>query len=128
MIKKLCLVFLGFSLLLFSCHRRTFPGGEGEIVTETGLASYYADKFEGRQTSNGDIFHQSKLTAAHKYITFGTIVRVTNLTNHKTVIVRINDRGPFISGRIIDLSKSAASQLDMLETGVVKVKIEYRRK
>ncbi len=113
------IVLLCTILFLTSCSRK---------ITENGKASYYADKFEGRQTSNGETFDQSKLTAAHNYIPFGTIARVTNLTNHKTVIVRINDRGPFVTGRIIDLSKSAASLIDMLEAGVVKVKIEYRKK
>jgi rare lipoprotein A len=127
MIKKSFLCFLCLSLLLVSCHRKLFPGG-GEIITEIGIASYYSDKFEGRLTSNGEIFDQSKMTAAHKKLAFGTVARVTNLTNHKSVIVRINDRGPFIEGRIIDLSKAAASQIDMLETGVVKVKIEYQKK
>lgn len=128
MIKKAFLCFLCLSLLLVSCHRRLFPRNGGEIITETGYASYYSDKFEGSTTANGEIFHQSKLTAAHKKIAFGTIARVTNLTNHKLVIIRINDRGPFIAGRIIDLSKSAAGQIDMIEAGVVKVKIEYRNK
>lgn len=127
MIKKTFSYFLCLSLLLVSCHRKLFPGS-GEIVTETGIASYYADKFEGRSTSNGEIFDQSKLTAAHKKIAIGTVVRVTNLTNHKSVMVRINDRGPFIAGRIIDLSKAAASEIDMIQAGILKVKIEYRKK
>jgi len=128
MIKKTFLCFLCLSLLLVSCHRKLFPGGGGEIISEIGIASYYSDKFEGGKTSNGEIFDQSKLTAAHKKLAFGTIVRVTNLTNHKSVIIRINDRGPFIAGRIIDLSKAAASQIDMIEAGVSKVKIEYQKK
>ncbi len=128
MIKKAFLFLLCLSLLLVSCHRKLFPGSGGKIITEIGNASYYSDKFEGSFTSNGEIFYQSKLSAAHKKITFGTIARVTNLTNHKSVIVRINDRGPFIAGRIIDLSKSAAFQIDMVEAGVVKVKIEYQKR
>ena len=124
---KFLIVFF-FSILLFSCHRKSIPSGEGIIVTETGYASFYSDKFDGRSTSNGETFRQNKLTAAHKKIPFGTNVKVTNLSNDKSVIVRINDRGPFVSGRIIDLSKAAAKQIDMIGAGVAKVKIEYRKK
>ena len=125
---KKILAFLSFSLLLFACHRKSIPGGEGNIVTETGNASFYSDKFDGKLTTNGETFKQNKLTAAHKKIAFGTNVKVTNLSNDKSVIVRINDRGPFVSGRMIDLSKAAAKQIDMIDAGVAKVKIEYRRK
>ena len=79
--------------------------------SESGMASYYADKYNGRKTSNGEIFKQHKLTAAHKTLPFGTKVKVTNLSNGQSVKVRINDRGPFIQGRIIDLSKKAAKKL-----------------
>jgi rare lipoprotein A len=128
MLKKPFIYFCCLSLLLVSCHRKLFPGSGGEKITETGYASYYSDKFEGSTTANGEIFHQSKLTAAHKKIAFGTVARVTNLNTNKSVIVHINDRGPFIAGRIIDLSKSAASHIKMIDAGVVKVKIEYRKK
>ncbi len=110
-------------LLLCSCHRKTAGGSSSG--TESGYASYYADKYEGRKTSNGEIFRQRKLTAAHKTLPFGTKVKVTNLSNGQTVRVRINDRGPFIEGRIIDLSKAAAKKVDMISAGVIKVKIRY---
>lgn len=110
-------------LLLCSCHRKTAGGSSSG--TESGYASYYADKYEGRKTSNGEIFRQRKLTAAHKTLPFGTKVKVTNLSNGQTVRVRINDRGPFIEGRIIDLSKAAAKKIDMISAGVIKVKIRY---
>lgn len=97
-------------------------------VTKTGKASFYADKYEGRKTANGEIFRQNQLTAAHKKLPFGTQVKVTNLANGKSVNVRINDRGPFVKGRIIDLSKSAAKEIDMIGAGVAKVKISYRKK
>lgn len=84
--------------------------------------------FDGGKTASGETFHQNKLTAAHKKLPFGTIVKVTNLSNNKSVTVRINDRGPFVSGRIIDLSKAAAQQIDLVAAGVTKVKIEYRKK
>jgi rare lipoprotein A len=90
---------------------------------ETGMASYYADEFDGRQTSNGEKFDQSELTAAHKTLPFGTKVLVTNLENGRSVVVRINDRGPFAEGRIIDLSRSAAEKIGITESGVARVKI-----
>jgi rare lipoprotein A len=89
-----------------------------------GQASYYADKFHGRTTANGEIFDMNGLTAAHKTLPFGTICRITNLENNKSVIVRINDRGPFVGGRVIDLSKGAAMAVDGLKSGVFEVKIE----
>lgn len=125
--KNKFIVFLFFSLFLVACHRKSIPGGGGKTVTETGYASFYSDKFDGGKTSNGEAFRQNKLTAAHKKLPFGTMVKVTNLSNNKSVTVRINDRGPFVSGRIIDLSKSAAKQINMISAGVAKVKIEYRK-
>ena len=89
-----------------------------------GIASYYADKFVGRTTANGDKYKHNKLTAAHKTLPFGTKVKVTNLSNKKTVVVVINDRGPFVKGRIIDLSKSAAKKLDFVNDGITKVRIK----
>ena len=91
---------------------------------ETGQASWYGGKFQGRQTANGEIFDTNLLTAAHKTLPFNTVVKVTNLKNNKSVDVRINDRGPFIEGRIIDLSRAAASQIDMTVSGVAPVKLE----
>lgn len=89
-----------------------------------GKASYYSDEFEGRQTANGEIYDADLLTAAHKTIAFGTIIKVTNLKNGKEVIVKINDRGPFKGDRIIDLSRAAAEQLGMIRDGVVDVECE----
>jgi rare lipoprotein A len=93
---------------------------------ESGKASYYADKFKGRKTANGQVFRQNKRTAAHKTLPFGTKVKVKNLSNGRTVKVRINDRGPFVQGRIIDLSKKAAKRLYMVKAGVTEVKISYK--
>jgi rare lipoprotein A len=95
----------------------------GQSYKETGLASFYADKFEGRTTANGEKYKHSKHTAAHKTLPFGTILSVINLENGKVVTVRVNDRGPFVKGRIIDLSKSAAKELNFINQGVTKVKI-----
>ena len=97
-------------------------------ATRKGLASYYADSYEGKTTANGEIYRQGKITAAHKTLPFGTKVEVTNLSNNKSVVVRINDRGPYISGRIIDLTKAAAKEIDMVGAGVAKVKIRYKKK
>ncbi|MEM9982330.1 MAG: septal ring lytic transglycosylase RlpA family protein, partial [Bacteroidota bacterium] len=91
---------------------------------QKGKASYYADKFNGRKTASGEIFSNNKMTAAHRTLAFNTVVRVTNLTNNKSVVVRINDRGPYAHNRIIDLSKVAARKLDMIRTGTAKVKVE----
>ncbi|MEP6465041.1 MAG: septal ring lytic transglycosylase RlpA family protein [Parafilimonas sp.] len=100
----------------------------GKYLTETGNASYYGNQFVHRPMANGRKFSQHKLTAAHKTLPLGTKVTVINLTNHKRVRVRITDRGPFISGRIIDLSKKAARRIDMINAGVAQVEIKYRKK
>src|SRR5688572_32693428 len=82
--------------------------------TQTGKASFYADKFEGSPTASGEKYRHNKLTAAHKSLPFGTKVKVTNLANNQTVEVVINDRGPYVDGRVIDLSKSAAEKLGFI--------------
>ncbi|WP_376984021.1 septal ring lytic transglycosylase RlpA family protein [Borrelia recurrentis] len=89
-----------------------------------GLASWYGEAFHGKTTANGEKFDMTALTAAHKELPFNSVVRVTNLLNNRTVVVRINDRGPFRRDRIIDLSKSAAEKLDFIGIGVAPVKIE----
>src|SRR5690606_10327493 len=96
-------------------------------ITEFGQASYYADKFSGRKTASGEMFRQRKRTAAHRSLPFGTKVWVKNLQNGKKVKVRINDRGPFVSGRVIDLSKKAARKISMVKAGVVPVEIIYKK-
>jgi rare lipoprotein A len=96
-------------------------------TTFRGFASYYGDKFHGRTTANGEVFDQEALTAAHKTLPFGTIVKVTNVKNNRTVVVRVNDRGPFVEGRIIDLSRRAAEEIDMIRAGVTEVEIEIVR-
>lgn len=97
-------------------------------ITESGKASFYADKFDGRPTSSGEIFKQNKLTAAHRTLPFGTKVKVVNQANGRSVKVVINDRGPFVSGRIIDLSKKAARKIGIVGAGVASVEISYKRK
>ncbi|MDR0403505.1 MAG: septal ring lytic transglycosylase RlpA family protein [Treponema sp.] len=92
--------------------------------SQEGIASWYGAEFEGKPTASGEIFNASQLTAAHPTLPFGTMLRVTNRHNNKTVTVRINDRGPFVSARIIDLSRAAAQQLDMIKTGTAPVFLE----
>ena len=91
---------------------------------QIGTSSYYGKKFHKLPTASGEIFNMYKLTAAHRVLPLGTIVRVTNLTNGRWVIVKVNDRGPFIEGRILDLSFAAALELEMVEAGTAKVMIE----
>ena len=97
-------------------------------ATETGMASFYSDKFEGKQTASGEIYKASKMTAAHRTLPFGTKVNVTNLTNNRSVTVTVNDRGPFVKDRIIDLSRAAAVKLDYIDQGVTRVQIEPLKK
>lgn len=99
------------------------PSGK-VLLTLEGVASYYADDFHGKLTSNGEVFNMNDLTAAHRTFPFGTSVRVTNLDNMKAVVVRVNDRGPFKDGRIIDLSLAAAKELDLVRNGTARVKLE----
>ncbi|MCX6153693.1 MAG: septal ring lytic transglycosylase RlpA family protein [Candidatus Kapabacteria bacterium] len=88
-----------------------------------GKASYYADSFNGKMTANGEIFLNNAMTAAHKELAFGTLLSVKNLNSGKTATVRVNDRGPFVGDRIIDLSKAAAIEIEMLSQGVAEVEI-----
>ena len=103
-------------------------GGKSKGKTMTGMASYYANKFNGRKTASGERYRSKKLTAAHRTLPFGTMVKVTNLKNGKSVVVKINDRGPYAKGRIIDLSGAAAKQIAMVSDGVVKVRVELTGK
>lgn len=90
----------------------------------TMIASWYGPKFHGKLTANGEIYDQMAFTAASKKLKFGTLLKITNLRNNKSVIVRINDRGPYVRGRNLDLSKASALALGMMHRGVVKVKVE----
>ena len=94
------------------------------LLTLEGVASYYADDFHGKLTSNGETFDMNALTAAHRTFPFGTRIRVTNLENNRTVLVRVNDRGPFKEGRMIDLSLGAAKEINLVKTGTARVKLE----
>ncbi len=96
----------------------------GVVRTIDGIASWYGPRFHGRKTANGERYDQNQLTAAHKSLPFNTKVRVTNKRNGKSVVVRINDRGPFVGKRVIDLSRGAANVVDMIGAGVAPVTIE----
>ncbi|NOY58472.1 MAG: septal ring lytic transglycosylase RlpA family protein [Calditrichaeota bacterium] len=91
---------------------------------EQGIASFTADENQGKRTASGEIYNMREMVAAHKRLPFGTLVKVKNLKNGKTVVVRINDRGPYVRGRIIDLSFEAAKELDFVEEGTAKVELE----
>ena len=90
----------------------------------TMTASWYGPRFHGRLTANGETYNQMSFTAAHKSMSFGTFLKVTNIKNGKSVVVRINDRGPYVEGRDLDLSKGTAIALGMVKRGVIKVKVE----
>lgn len=115
MMKK-SISFLLFILLCTSAYTQSLP--------QTGKASYYSDRFQHRKTRSGQRYDKRKLTAAHRTLPLGTFVKVTNLNNNKSVVVKINDRGPMISNRCIDLSRAAAKEIGMLKKGVVPVRIE----
>ena len=109
------------------------PVQEGKVINTsiiryidrgTMRASWYGPRFHGRLTANGEIYDQNAYTAAHKSLRFGTLLRITNPRTNKSVIVRINDRGPYIPGRQIDLSKAVAEELDVIGSGVKKLTIE----
>ena len=95
---------------------------KSSLASDEGIASWYGNQFRGKKTANGEVFNPDALTAAHRTLPFGTKVRVTNLRNGKSVVVRINDRGPFIRGRVIDLSLGAAKLVGLTRLGVAKVK------
>ncbi len=99
-----------------------------EAYVSFGRASYYAAKFHGRRTASGERYKSNLMTAAHQTLPFGTLIKITNLRNLKSVVVRVNDRGPHVRGRIVDLSRTAAQLLDITSTGVALVKLEILTK
>lgn len=103
-------------------------GGTGPVAaipgyTQRGIASYYGEGFQGRLTANGETFDTRRLTCAHRTLPFDTMVRVRNLANDKEVTVRVNDRGPYVGGRIVDLTEAAAERIDMKKSGVARVEL-----
>ena len=120
--------WLPLLLLLQSCGSApsspTVSHSPTVVSVQQGKASYYGARHHGRKTASGEPFNKNALTAAHKTLPFGSRVRVTNLNNQKSVVVRINDRGPYTRGRIIDLSEQAAREINMIRAGVARVKVE----
>jgi rare lipoprotein A len=118
---------ISVTLLLFlagcASHRAHSPQADVTGYSESGKASYYAMKFQNRKTASGERFNNYAMTAAHKSLPFGTKVIVTNRKNGRTVTVRINDRGPFVKGRIIDLSRAAFAKIENIDKGLAEVKI-----
>lgn len=121
-------------LLLAGCGKRrvlvSVPGSADLRVERSeiyGIASWYGDPFHGRRTSNGEVYDMHAMTAAHRTLPFQTVIRVHNLDNGKKTQVRVNDRGPFVKGRIIDLSLSAAREIDMVGPGTARVRLEILR-
>ncbi|MGB7816960.1 MAG: septal ring lytic transglycosylase RlpA family protein [Methylotenera sp.] len=93
-----------------------------------GLASYYGAKFHGKRTASGEIFNKNAMTAAHRSLPFGTQIKVTNLRNGKSVTVKVNDRGPHVRGRIVDLSLGAAKKIGLVHSGTARVRLEVLKK
>ncbi len=106
-------------------NRESVPPTSGRVLlTLEGIASYYATEFHGKLTSNGETYDMNGISAAHRTFPFGTLVRVTNLENSLHVVVRINDRGPFVEGRIIDLSLGAAKEISLIQKGTARVRLD----
>jgi rare lipoprotein A len=95
--------------------------------TEVGVASWYGKRHQGKRTASGERFDEHAMTAAHPTLPFGTLLRVTNLENHRSAVVRVNDRGPFVDGRILDLSLAAARALGIADEGVARVRLQALR-
>ena len=134
---RLMPMLLGLLTLLASCHSsrsvskgpvRSSKAGTGRsAAVQTGLGSYYANKFAGRATASGSIYRPNEMTAAHNTLPFGTLIRVTNTRNGRSVEVTVTDRGPHTKGYIVDVSRRAAVELDIIEAGVVPVELAIVR-
>jgi rare lipoprotein A len=125
--RRRALALLAAPLLAISCAKKKsvrVPVTPRVGALETGIASWYGNPYHGRRAASGEIYDMEKLTAAHRTLPFHTWVEVTNLTNGKKVRVRITDRGPFVEGRIIDLSRAAAREIDLIGPGIAKVRLE----
>jgi peptidoglycan lytic transglycosylase len=133
------ILLVGFTMIADKEGKAEEPASKAETVNEENVtdnsivdfvkkgiwtASWYGPRFNGKTTANGEVFNQMAYTAAHKSLKFGTLLRLTNTQNQKSIVVRINDRGPYIRGRQLDLSKAAALSLGIERRGVAKVKVE----
>ncbi|GGG11055.1 hypothetical protein GCM10011323_14450 [Pontibacter amylolyticus] len=117
-------MLIASTLLTAGACTSTKPAAGQRGYTEAGKASYYSNKLHGRKMANGETYNRRKLTAAHRTLPFGTKVKVTNLQTKKSVKVSITDRGPFVKGRVIDLSEAAAKRLDYISAGIVPVEVK----
>ena len=117
-------LFMGAFIIITLLFVGLAPAQGENLGLQKGLASWYSPSLVGARTASGEPYVPTKLTAAHRTLPFGTYVSVTNLHNNKSVVVRINDRGPFIQGRVIDLSQTAADQIDMTRQGIAQVKVD----
>ncbi|MDR0641576.1 MAG: septal ring lytic transglycosylase RlpA family protein [Treponema sp.] len=122
--KRISLTLAAVSFIAALCAAQQFPPADLSGFRQEGIASWYGGEFNGRPTASGEIFNSSLYTAAHPTLPFGTMLTVTNLNNGRKVTVKVNDRGPFVSSRIIDLSQAAAQMLDMLKEGTAPVLVE----
>lgn len=118
--RTILVIITGLAVISF-CAAQVSDNGS---FTQEGIASWYGTEFEGKPTASGELFNSSLFTAAHPTLPFGTVLKITSKHNNKSVIVRVNDRGPFVSARILDISKAAAQQLDMIKTGTAPVLVE----
>src|SRR5688572_7299960 len=125
-LRRLIYVFSFILTLLVALDFSAFATGNGKI--QKGTASWYGTKYHGRKSSNGEVYNKTNLTAAHPSLPFGTQVKVTNLSNNQSVVVRITDRGPFKGHRLIDLSEAAARKIDMIRSGTAVVTMEILEK
>lgn len=127
------LLFAGcLGLLLVACGekrnvRAAIPSPVVGSLPEVGVASWYGHPYHGRASASGEIYDMEQMTAAHRTLPFGTRLRVTNLATGQSVTVRVNDRGPFIPGRVVDVSHAAAEELGMIDRGITKVKLEVEK-
>lgn len=126
---RLAAAILAASIACAGRSAETGPGTKGaaRAPVEEGLASFYADRFHGRRTASGELHDRDALTCAHPRARFGARLRVTDLATGRSVVVRVNDRGPFVKGRIVDLSLAAARALGMVERGIARVRVEPER-
>lgn len=126
LIASLCILLAACAAPAARHGRSDFRPAAGPAAgySQTGLASWYGRPFHGRQTASGERYDMNKMTAAHRKLPFGTRVRVTNLANGRSVVLTINDRGPFKRGRIIDVSRRAAGKLGFLKQGLIRVRVE----
>lgn len=112
----------------YTVKDKTYYPEENNRYKEVGIASWYGDEFHNKKTANGDIFDMNSMTAAHKTLPMPSIVKITNLENGKSTKLVVNDRGPFVDNRIIDVSRKAAIELGFINKGITKVKVEFLKK